>query len=73
MTGISKPQTLMLKGHIKKSSVMVVIDTGSTHKFLDSIMVKRLNIFAFPMCNMKVMVGDGKKIEKVGKCHKGKL
>ena len=52
---------------------MVVIDTGSTHKFLDSIMVKRLNIFAFPMCNMKVMVGDGKKIEKVGKCHKGKL
>ena len=52
---------------------MVLLDTGNTHNFLDSTMAKRLNIFTFPMPNMKVMVADGKKIEKVGKCHKVKL
>ena len=52
---------------------MVLLDTGSTHNFLDSTMAKKLNIFTFPMPNMKVMVADGKKIEKVGKCHKVKL
>ena len=52
---------------------MVLVDTGSTHNFLDSTMAKRLNIFTFPMPNMKVMVADGKKIKKVGKGHKVKL
>ena len=73
MTGISQPQTLMLRGHIKNTNVMVLVDTGSTHNFLDSTMAKILNIFTFPMPNMKVMVADGKKIEQVGKCHKVKL
>jgi len=52
---------------------MVLIDTDSTHNLLDSTMAKGLDIFAFPMPNMKVMVVDGKTIEKVGKCHKVKL
>eukprot|EP00253_Pinus_taeda_P006192 PITA_06192 len=70
MTGIPQPQTLKLKGHIKKNNVVVLIDSGSTHNFLDATMAKRLNIFSFPLPNMKVMVPDGKRIEKVGKCHK---
>ena len=73
MTGISQPHTLKLKGHIKKKNVMVLLDIGSTHNFLGSTMAKRLNIFTFPMPNMKVMVADGKENEKVGKCHKVKL
>ena len=73
MTGISQPQTLRLRGNIKNNNVMVLVDTGSTHNFLDSTMAKRLNLFTFPMPNMKVMVADGKKIEQVGKCHKVKL
>ena len=36
-------------------------------------MEKRLNIFAYPMPNMKLMVVDENEIEKVGKCHKVKL
>lgn len=62
MTGISQPQNLKLKGHIKNNNVVVLIDSGSTHNFLDSTMVKRLNIITFPMPNMNVMVADGKKI-----------
>ena len=48
MTGISQHQTLKLKGHIKKNNVVVLIDSGSTHNFLDAIVAKRLNIFHFP-------------------------
>lgn len=73
MMGISQPQTLKLQGHIKKNNVVVLIDSGSTHNFLDAIVEKRLNIFSSPLPNMKVMVDDGKKIEKVGKYHKVKL
>ena len=35
MTGISQPQTLKLKEHIKNENVTVLVDTGSTHNFLD--------------------------------------
>ena len=73
MIGILEPQTLKLKGHIKKNNVVVLIDSDSTHNFLDATMAKRLNIFSFPLPNMKVMVADGKRIEKVGKCHRVKL
>lgn len=52
---------------------MVLIDTGNTHNFLDSNIAKRLNIFTYPMPNMKMMAVDGKIIEKVGKCDKVKL
>ena len=66
MTGISQPQTLKLKGHIKKNKVVVLVDSGITHNFLDATVAKRLNIFSFPLPNMKVMIANGKKIEKVG-------
>lgn len=73
MTGISQPRKLKLKGHIEKSNVIVPIDTDSTQKFLDSTMVKRLNIFTFSMPNMKVMVVNGNENEKLGKFHKVKI
>ena len=73
MTSISQPQTLKLKGHIKKNNVVVLIDSGSTHNSLDATVAKKLNIFSFPLPNMKVMVANSKKIEKVGKCHKVNL
>jgi len=73
IVGISQPQTLKLKGYIKNKKVTVLIDTGSTHNFLDIQMARNLNLFVYPVPDMKVMVADGKKIENVGKCHKVKL
>ena len=70
MTRISQPQTLKLKGHIKNENVTVLVDTGSTHNFLDIRVARKLKLFVHPMPDMKVMVADGKKIEKVKKCHK---
>ena len=73
MTGISQPQTLKLKGHIKNENVTMLVDIGITHKFIDIIVARKLKFFVHPVPDMKVMVVDGKKIEKIRKCHKVKL
>ena len=73
MTGISQPQTLKLKGHIKRENVTVLVDIGSTHNFLDIRVARKLKLFVHPVLDMKVMVADGKKIKKIGKCHKVKF
>ena len=73
MTNISQPQTLKLKGHIKNENVTVLIDTESTHNFLDIRVARKFKLFVHPVPYMKVMVLDGNTIEKVGKCHKVKL
>ena len=73
MTDISQLQTLMVKGNVKNENVIVLIDTGSTHNFLDIRVVIKLKLFVHLFPYMKVMVANGKKIKKVGKCHKVKL
>ena len=70
ITGIHQPQTLKLKGHIKNNNVVVLFDTGSIHNFIDVSVAKKLNLFIYPVPNMKVMVADGKKIKKVGNATK---
>lgn len=73
ITGIAQPQTLKLKRHIKKHNVIVLTDSGSTHNFINVSVAKRLNIFAYPVANLNVMVADGKRIDGVGKRHKVKM
>jgi hypothetical protein len=73
ITGITQPQTLKLKGHIKNDNVTVLIDTRSTHNFLDIKIARKLKLFVYPVRDMKVMVANNKKNGNVGKCHKVKL
>ena len=64
---------MKIKGHINNNNVTVLIDSGSTHNFVNVNLAKIFNLFIRPVPNMKVMVVDGKKIDNVGKCHKVKL
>jgi hypothetical protein len=73
ITGITQPQTLKLKGHIKKENVTILVDIGSTHNFIDVNVANNLNLIVYPSADIRVMVADGKKIDGVGKCHKIKL
>ena len=73
ITRIFQPQTLKIKGHIKNNNVIVLIDSGSTHNFVNASLAKIFNLFLCLVPNMKVMVAYGKKIDNVGKCHKVKL
>ena len=47
ITGISQPQNLILFGHIKNTKVMVLVDSWSTHNFIESRVEKNLNIFIY--------------------------
>ena len=73
IANIIQPQTLKLKGNIKNENVTVLIDTESTHNFLDIRVARKLKLFMHQVPYMKVMVLDGNTIEKVGKCQKVKV
>jgi hypothetical protein len=47
LVGISTPQTLKIKGYIKKKKVIVLIDFGSTHNFIHYKLAKALNCFVY--------------------------
>jgi hypothetical protein len=67
--GISTPQTLKIKGYIKKKRVIVIIDFGSTHNFIHYKLAKALNCFVYPAPEFQVMIADGGTINCSGKCN----
>ena len=73
ISGISQPQTLKIKGHIKNNNVTVLIDSSSTHNFVNVKLAKVFNLFTRLVPNMIVMIEYGKNIYNVGRCHKVKL
>ena len=51
----------------------MLIDSISTHNFIDVNVAKKLIFFSYPVAELKIMVGDGKIIDGVGRCHKVKM
>ena len=62
LVGINTPQTLNIKGHIKKKKVVVLIDSGRTHNFIHYKIAKELNCFLYPTLECQVMVKNGGNI-----------
>ena len=70
---ITTPQTLKIKGHIKKKKVIVLIDLSSTHNFIHCKVAKELNCFLYPALECQVMVANGVTTSFSGKYHNIKL
>jgi hypothetical protein len=64
------PQTLNIKGYIKKKKVIVLIDYGSIHNFIHYKLSKALNLFIYPTPEFQVMIADGGTINFSGICNK---
>jgi hypothetical protein len=45
LEGLLAPQTLKIAGYINKKNFIVLIDLGSTHKFIYKTLVESLNCF----------------------------
>jgi hypothetical protein len=73
LEGVTTPQTLKIKGYIKKKKVIVLIDSGSNHNFFHSKIAKDLNCFIYLALEFQVMFVDGATIKCSGKCHNIKL
>ena len=48
LVGVTTPQTLKIEGHIKKKNLIVLIESGSTHNFINCKVAKELNCFLYP-------------------------
>jgi hypothetical protein len=68
-SNINTLQTLKIQGHIKKKKVTMLIDSGSTHNFINYKLAKDLNCFVFPAHEFQVMIADGGNINFSWKFH----
>jgi hypothetical protein len=69
LANTNTPQTLNIEGYIKNKKVMVFIDSGSTHNFINYKFARSLNCFVLPRLEFEVMIADGGTINCLRKCH----
>jgi len=58
---------------LKLSLMKILIDSGSTHNFINNKVVGQLYLFTYPTPEFQVMIANGKNIDCSGKCHNIKL
>ena len=73
LLGFSAPQTLKVVGFLKKQKVIVLIDSSSTHNFINKKLATLLNCFIYPTLEFYVLIVDGGTISYSRKCHSFKL
>ncbi|OMO94833.1 Retrotransposon gag protein [Corchorus olitorius] len=71
--GTAGPQTMRVMGKIKNQLVMILMDTGSTHNFLDISMAKRLGCIFQPIKNVELTVANGEGLTCIDICKALKL
>ena len=63
MEGTPAPQTFRLLGTVRRHPVVILVDGGSTHNFIQSRLARFLALSATPTPALRVMVGDGNTLE----------
>lgn len=70
VAGISGYRTMRVKGVAGKRSLFVLVDSGSTHNFIDPKMAMKLNYSILPTGLARVAVADGSKLAVSGRVEK---
>lgn len=73
ISGTLNPQTMRLKGTIGKHSVVVLVDSGSAHNFIDLMTARKTGVNIRREGTMEVMVANGDKLHSSGCCKIGKF
>ncbi|KAF5477456.1 hypothetical protein F2P56_004096 [Juglans regia] len=68
MVGGGGPKTMRLMACIGKKKLIVLIDTGSTHNFVDTVAAARCKLHVQLGQAISVKVANGQLIESTGKC-----
>ncbi|KAF5817053.1 putative nucleotidyltransferase, Ribonuclease H [Helianthus annuus] len=63
LTGITSFSTMRIMGNIGTRQLHILIDSGSTHNFLDQKLANKLNCFTRGLPLMKVKVANGKALD----------
>ncbi|XP_012844847.1 PREDICTED: uncharacterized protein LOC105964883, partial [Erythranthe guttata] len=72
LAGQVSPTTIKLVGMVNRQPISILVDTGSTHTFLDPNTAKRLKCILEPTSQWKVSVADGRKVFSKYKCSQFK-
>jgi hypothetical protein len=70
MAGLQAPQTMRLKASIQKTGVTLLVDTRSTHNFLNTDLAKKVGLTPEKNTTFTVVVANGEKINSKGQCRK---
>ncbi|XP_026459667.1 uncharacterized protein K02A2.6-like [Papaver somniferum] len=68
LDGSLAPQTMRVQGEIKKAKVTILIDSRSTHNFVDSVIPKRMGIKIIKDETFEVLVANGARMTCEGRC-----
>ncbi|KAM7497180.1 hypothetical protein LguiA_021594 [Lonicera macranthoides] len=61
-------QTLVLQGQSKKVPLSILVDSGSSHNFLDPLTAKQTGCKVIPTTNLQVTIADGSKTSSKAYC-----
>jgi len=62
LTGHIIPQTLKVLDHINSSAIAILVDSGSTHNFIQARIAKFLGLQVTPAQSFHVLVGNGEEL-----------
>ena len=66
---VTTPQTMWVRGFFKKLPLTILIDSGSTHNFIDLRIAKQADCFIHPCSSFEVMIANGENLPCKGKCN----
>ncbi|XP_074352895.1 uncharacterized protein LOC141692051 [Apium graveolens] len=67
ISGSFLPQTLRLPGKLNNKNVVLLIDGGSTHNFIEQSVVERLGLLVDTTAKLEVVVANREKLSCVGR------
>ncbi|KAK0595142.1 hypothetical protein LWI29_003937 [Acer saccharum] len=68
MTGSSNPQTMRIRGVIQTKKVVLLVDSSSTHNFLNENVAAKMCLSPTEATRFEVVVANGKKLASKGLC-----
>ena len=73
LSGINDSHTIRVVGYYKNQAVSILIDSGSTHNFINSKLVKKLGLLVTESNSFDVLVASGELIKGEGVCQEVSL
>jgi len=69
LNGVAAYQTMRVTGKVKTTPLHILIDSGSTHNFLDLATAKRLHCHIKKIPPLQVVVANGQQLACTSVCH----
>ncbi|KAJ0009782.1 hypothetical protein Pint_32852 [Pistacia integerrima] len=66
IVGFRDPKTMRIRGHLSYQPVTVLIDSGSTHNFINEQLAMKVGLHPNSVGNLEVMVAFGERLSSLG-------